>query len=152
MKIRNPWWALLLLAFAGIACAQTWSAEQLEVWQVELKQWQMAKDKDHSWLQTMTHPNVSVWDSSRQFPQNRDSIDRWNRLQSSQTTVLEQELFPLAIVVTGDVAVLQYRYVMVSENAKKEREQTTGRYTDILIKDGGVWKFIAWAGGDDPKK
>jgi hypothetical protein len=28
----------------------------------------------------------------------------------------------------------------------------TGHYTDILLKENGKWWFIAWAGGDDPKK
>lgn len=32
------------------------------------------------------------------------------------------------------------------------REMVTGRYTDVLVKEGGRWLFITWAGGDDPKK
>ncbi len=28
----------------------------------------------------------------------------------------------------------------------------TGHYMDVLVKEGGHWQFIAWAGGDDPKK
>jgi hypothetical protein len=28
----------------------------------------------------------------------------------------------------------------------------TGHYTDILIKEGGKWMFLAWDGGEDPKK
>ena len=27
-----------------------------------------------------------------------------------------------------------------------------GRYTDVFVKDGGRWLFIAWTGGDEPKK
>lgn len=27
-----------------------------------------------------------------------------------------------------------------------------GRYTDVFVKDGGRWQFLAWTGGDDPKK
>jgi len=34
----------------------------------------------------------------------------------------------------------------------KERETVTGHYTDVLVKEGGRWLFLAWAGGDDPKK
>ena len=37
------------------------------------------------------------------------------------------------------------------ENHKEEREIVTGRYTDVLLKERGTWRFIAWAGGDDPK-
>jgi hypothetical protein len=31
-------------------------------------------------------------------------------------------------------------------------EDGSGRWTDVLIKEGGRWMFIGWAGGDDPKK
>ena len=42
--------------------------------------------------------------------------------------------------------------MIARENYKKERETVTGRYTDILVKEGGRWLFISSAGGDDPKK
>jgi hypothetical protein len=34
----------------------------------------------------------------------------------------------------------------------RTRETVTGRYTDVLVKEGGRRLFIAWADGDDPKK
>jgi len=66
--------------------------------------------------------------------------------------VLQQELFPISITVTGNVAVVQYHYVVARENYDKKRESVTGQYTDVLIKDNGRWQFIAWTGGDIPKK
>jgi ketosteroid isomerase-like protein len=53
---------------------------------------------------------------------------------------------------TGDVAIVQYHYMVASENQKKERKRATGRYTDVLIKENGRWMFVAWAGGDDPEE
>lgn len=66
--------------------------------------------------------------------------------------LLEQELFPLSITITGNLAVVNYRYQIARENYKKERETVFGRYMDVFLKDGGRWQFIAWAGGDEPKK
>ena len=63
-----------------------------------------------------------------------------------------QDVFPLGIVVQGNVAAVHYRYTMASEDAKKERKAVSGRYADILVKEGGRWQFIAWSGGDDPEK
>ncbi len=34
----------------------------------------------------------------------------------------------------------------------KEREVVSYCYMDALIKEAGGWRFIAWAGGDDPKR
>lgn len=151
MKIRQLWLALALLAFAGAASAQAWSAEQKEIWEFEQTQWKMSAAKDLSWMDTMVHPNLSYWETQQHLPQDKASLVRWNRFESAGNTVLEQELFPISITVTGNLAVVHYRYVIVRENYKKERERVTGRYTDILLKDGGSWKFISWSGGDDPK-
>ena len=109
----------------------------------------MAKDKDLTWVDKMVHPNLSYWDVDQPGPQNKASLARWNRYSSSASTALEQELFPISVTITGNLAVAQYRYTVVRENYKKERETVTGRYTDVLIKEGGRWQFIAWAGGDD---
>jgi hypothetical protein len=74
------------------------------------------------------------------------------RRRCAITTVLEQELFPITVTITGNIAVAQYRYSIARENFKKEREAVTGRFTDVLVKEGGRWLFLAWAGGDDPRK
>jgi hypothetical protein len=142
----------VVLTWASAAMAQTWSAEQQEIWKLEEKQWQMAKDKDMSWIETMVHPNLSYWGTDSPVPQTKASLARWNRYDNTNATVLEQELFPLSITVTGSIAVVSYRYQIARESYKKERETVHGRYMDVLVKDGGRWQFIAWAGGDDPKK
>ncbi len=84
-------------------------------------------------------------------PQNKASLSRWAKYGSTTDTILEQELFPISVTITDNVAVAQYRYRVVSENDKKEREIVTRRYTDAFIKEGNRWMFITWAGGEDPK-
>jgi ketosteroid isomerase-like protein len=140
------------LAWAGAASAQTWTPEQQELWKFEELQWQMSKDKDSSWIEKMVHPNLTYWVTGAPVPQNRASLSHWNRYTNASSTVLEQELFPISITITGNIAVVQYRYQTAREDYKKERETVWGRYTDVLVKEGGRWLFIAWTGGDDPKK
>jgi len=144
--------SLFLYLFAFSAYAQTWNAEQEAIWKIEQQQWKMSMAKDSSWIDTLAHPNLRFWEAGSQFPRDRDSLKQWDRYQSENSTTLEQELFPISVTVTGNVAVVQYHYMAARENAKKERETVTGHYTDVLIKDGDSWKFIAWEGGDDPKK
>jgi hypothetical protein len=152
MSLRHVLVAVVLTAFASVAAAQTWSPEQQEVWRVEEQQWKMSAEKDLTWIDKMVHTNISYWDTEQPAPQSKTSLARWQRFASGNTSVLEQELFPIAITITGNIAVAQYRYSIVRENYKKERETATGRYTDILVKDSGRWMFLAWAGGDDAKK
>jgi hypothetical protein len=140
----------LVLAFAAGARAQTWSAEQQEIWRLEEQQWKMGAAKDLSWIDSMTHPNLVYWDNDVPAPQNRASLARWSKYQSGASTTLEQELYPLALTITGNVGVAQYYYRAVRESSDKKRTTVTGRYTDVFVKEGGRWLFITWAGGDDP--
>jgi hypothetical protein len=144
--------SVVLLGFAGSAAAQTWTAEQQEIWKIEEQQWQMSKDKDLSWIEKMVHPSLSYWQTGMPVPQDRASLARWNRYSNANETVLEQELFPASVTITGNVAVAQYHYQIARENEKKERETVQGHYMDVFVKEGGRWLFIAWAGGEDPKK
>jgi ketosteroid isomerase-like protein len=100
----------------------------------------------------MVHPNLSYWDTDQPGPQNKASLTRWTRYGSTSTTVLEQELFPISIAITGNVAVVHYNYSIARENYKQERQTVSGRYTDILVKEDGRWLFLAWAGGDYPQE
>ena len=141
-----------LCAFAGAAHAQSWSPEQQEIWKLEEQQWKMAAAKDLSWIDAMVHPNLRYWETGAPMPRDSKSLKHWARYDTDNSTVLEQELLPISATVTGNVAVVQYYYMMATENQKKERTRITGHYTDVLIKENGRWMFIAWAGGDDAKE
>jgi len=143
--------ALSLGSLATGALAQAWSAEQLEVWKVEERQWAMSAAKDRSWIDVLVHPNVSYWETGEVAPANKASLVRWNRFEANGSTTVEYELFPLAITVTGNVAVVQYRYKIGRENEKKERSIATGRYSDVLVKEDGRWRYLSWSGGEDAK-
>jgi hypothetical protein len=136
---------------AGSAFAQAWSPEQQALWQLEEQQWKMAAAKDSSWMDTLVHPNMRYWETGDAMPRDRESLKHWARFSNENGTVLEYEIFPISATITGNVAVVQYHYVMAREDHKKDRKTVTGHYTDVLMKENGRWMFIAWAGGDNPE-
>jgi hypothetical protein len=144
--------SLVLCALSGIASAQALSPDQQDVWKVEQQQWKMAAAKDLSWIDKLLHANMQFWETGAPMPRDMASIKHWSRYDSESETVLEYEIFPISVTITGNVAVAQYHFMMARENYKKDRETVTGHYMDVLVKEGGHWQFIAWAGGDDPKK
>ncbi len=144
--------SLGIIAFAGAASAQSWTPEQQELWKLEEQQWKMAAAEDNSWMDTMAHPNLRYWETGAPMPRDRNSLKHWARHSNDSGNVLEQELFPISVTITGNVAVVQYQYMVAREDHKKERSTVTGHYTDVLVKEDGRWLFIAWAGGDDPKE
>jgi len=144
--------ALALCTVAGTASAMEWNAEQQEVWKVEQQQWKMSAAEDMSWIDTMLHPDMTFWEAGAPMPRDKASLKHWSRYDAENGSTLEQELFPISLTITGNIAVVQYHYMVARENYKKERERVTGHYTDVLVKEGGRWLFLTWAGGDDPKK
>lgn len=143
--------SLVLFGFGGAAVAQAWSPEQQEIWAFEQLQWKMSAAKDLSWIDSMVHPNMRFWETDSPMPRDKASLSHWARFESDSGTVLQQELFPISATITGNIAVVQYHYMIATENHKKERETVTGHYTDVLVKENGRWMFIAWAGGEDKK-
>jgi hypothetical protein len=135
----------------GAASAENWSPEQQELWKLEQQQWAMSKSKDLSWIDTMVHQNMRYWETGAPMPRDKASLKHWGRFDSENSTTLEQELFPISATITGNVAVVQYYYMVATEDFKKERSTITGHYTDVLIKENGRWMFITWSGGEDKK-
>ena len=144
--------SLTLSVFSGAAAAQTWNPEQQEIWQFEEQQWKLEAAKDASWIDTMVHPNLRYWSTSDPMPRGKESLKKWSRIGYEDDTTREYEIFPISATVTGNVAVVQYRYMLAYENYKKERDTVTGHYTDVLIKENGRWLFLAWEGGEDPEE
>ena len=132
------------------ALAQTWSNNQLEVWAVVQSQWEASMQKDATWPDRFLHESFVGWDNENPAPRDKASSDRWSRYGMENSTTLMQELYPIGIVVVENTAVAHYFYSTAAENREDERETTHGRFTDVLVRDGGTWRFLAWHGGDDP--
>jgi hypothetical protein len=142
---------LTLCVFSGAAVAQSWNPEQQEIWKFEEQQWKLEAAKDASWMDTMVHPNLRYWSTDYPMPRGKESLKKWSRIGYEDDTTREYEIFPISATVTGNIAVVQYRYAIANENYKKERNTVTGHYTDVLIKENGRWLFLAWDGGVDPE-
>ena len=139
------------VSMATPALAQTWSNGQLEVWDVIQTQWQASMEEDATWPERLLHESFLGWANENPAPRDEASTDKWNRYDVENSTTLMQELYPVGIIVQGNTAVAHYFYSTSTENRKEERKTTHGRYTDVLVRDGGTWRFIAWHGGDDPE-
>jgi len=144
--LRNCLCGLLLMSTPVLA--QTWTTAQLEVWAVIEAQWEAEAAQDRDWPDRSLHASFVGWDKHQPAPRDQISTKRWNAPELQDGKALMQELYPQRIVVQGDTAVLHYTYTVLAVDHKGDRVTRHGRYTDVLINDGG-WKFLAWHGGDD---
>jgi hypothetical protein len=143
----------LLTAFCVFVClpaqGQSWSDEQIEIWKVIEAQWQSDMDRDLSWPDRALHEKFLGWGDAYPVPRDKASIVKWNRYEAELSKTLVKELTPIGIVVEGDTAVAHYFFSTAVEDKQGEHKMTHGSYTDVLVKDGAAWKFLAWRGGEE---
>jgi len=141
-----------LAIFTSSLLAGDWSDDQKAVWSTIEKQWEISATGDASWASTMLAEGFSGWGMQSPAPQSADSTAAWYAARSSAGgKTIHQELVPMKIIVRGDMAFVHYYYQQLSEDKNGKRETETGRWTDILVKEGSAWKFIGWQGGADPE-
>ena len=141
----------IIFTFTQKISAQQWSTEQQEVWKTINAQWQADKD-GKNWVDEFVHTDCFGWNNSTPMPSNKSNITRWFKAYQSISKTLEYQITPTAIIVKDNFAIAHYYYVILNENYDKKIEREIGRWTDILIKEGDKWLFIAWQGGEDKSK
>jgi len=141
--------AIIFLSLSGVATAQNSADDEADVILLIEEQWEAQQDGDDNWSDDMLVDSFSSWPTQAPAPRSKSSTQLWNRFADSQGRMIEHELYFQNIVVHGDVAVAHYFYTSAYENNDQEVKVTNGRYTDVLVRTEGGWKFLAWHGGDD---
>ncbi len=138
-----------LLLVTGPAAAQDMASDQADVWATIEEQWNADEEGNDDWAEDMLAENFSGWAKNAPAPRSKASTTMWDRFAAELGTTVAHELYPLAIIVQGDVAVAHYLYSNAVRDKDGEVELSNGRYTDVLVRTDDGWKFIAWHGGDD---
>jgi ketosteroid isomerase-like protein len=149
---RGAFLAGIFLFTSAAAPAQDTAADrasdQAAVWAAVERIWETAENGGN-WVESMLSADFMGWPNTSPAPRSKASVRMWNRFEQEQTNGITHELYPLSIVVHGDMAVVHYLYTNAVQTRDKKTEVSNGRYTDVLVRDGGAWKFISWHGGDD---
>ena len=135
----------------GVADAQEATDDQADVWAVVEQQWNADEKGDKKWVDKLLTDDFAGWGTDSPAPRSKASTKMWDRFSDSQGRSVAHELYPLAIVVKGDVAVAHYLYTNAYEDKDGKVEMSNGRYSDVLVRTEDGWRFLAWHGGDDPK-
>ena len=139
--------AMSVLLCTGFAQAQQWSDEQLEVWdRVETcTNFFYAQNADG--MLDCIHDDFSGFLYGEPIPRGKDNFATIGRYFMENVKVAASEMRPLAIIVRGDFAVVHYYGFAVYEGSL---EVSQDRWTDILVREDGVWRWIADHGGTVP--
>ena len=129
--------------------AKSMADDRADVWTTVEMQWNAQEKGDSKWIDQLLTDDFSGWGNSSPAPRGKSSTKMWNRFNEDLSDLLVHELYPLSIIVHGDVGIAHYLYTSASKNADGKVETSNGRYTDILVRTEEGWKFVAWHGGDD---
>lgn len=134
---------------AEVAPAPDATDDYVAVWSVIEEQWEANQRGDRRWVEELLSADFSGWGKDAPAPRDKASTRLWNAFDTKQNKGLAHELYPLSTVIHGDVAIAHYLYTNAVENKEGKTKVSNGRFTDVLVRSDGEWKFIAWHGGDD---
>lgn len=141
---------LILTVFALSAPVIAQSVDdQADVWSAVEAQWTAEEKKDKKWIDRLLTDDFVGWGKDSPAPRNKASVKMWDRFTDTLGSTVAHELYPLSIVVRGEVAIAHYLYSTAYQDKDGEVEMNSGRYTDVLVRTADGWKFIAWHGGND---
>jgi ketosteroid isomerase-like protein len=135
---------------AGSVLAQDAADDQAAVWAAVEAIWLAEARADNDDVDAMLTDDFMGWNSNAPTPRSKSSSRMWRKFAQEREKAVQHELFPLSIVVHGDMAVAHYLYSNAVQDSDEKVVVSNGRFTDVLVRDSGTWKFISWHGGDDP--
>jgi ketosteroid isomerase-like protein len=132
--------------------AQEWSAAQKEVWKnVEAYSTLGAERNVEAFLEYF-HPDYCGWEYDEALPIDKAGLRKYVDQSGWKTRkTVYQDQKPVAIKIHGEFAFVHYYYTTVSKDAEGKEKTTSGRWTDILMKQGNKWVLIGDHGGQTSK-
>jgi ketosteroid isomerase-like protein len=144
---------LVVILSYGNTFAQQWSSEQKDVWAGVEKYWQVSATGDAQGFMSYFDDSYMGWNYQSKVPQSKANTSKWveNGLKNNSTVLYT--LSPLTIWVKGDFAYVHYYYAELDKNIETgKKENSSGNWTDILMKKGGKWVLIGDHGGRTSKQ
>jgi hypothetical protein len=137
--------AICLVGAFGLsnqAQAQTWNAQQTEVWGFISSAWDRHADAD-TWHEVVD-PVGFGWNTDYPVPTNHATMRRRAAVFGPEGSILFHRVDPLAITVSGDTAIAYYFANVVETDHAGKRKSSTERCADTLVRRSGQWRFLGW--------
>jgi hypothetical protein len=126
---------LALLSLTTFVMAVEWSKEQTAIWSVVTQSWEDEVAGNRKWPAKYIHEDLVAWGVSWPQPRDSSSVTKWSSFDQEAGKTLNYELFPVAVVVVGDTAVVNYNSVTVAENYEMKRKRSTTGLIETLVTE-----------------
>jgi len=146
MKIKSRIFVTAALLLPMFACADDWTKEQMEVLAFEEA---CVTTNDVDEFMGCFHKDFVGWGLGSQVP--TSTTDRLKLMADGFENYESDSLLfkPISVIVKGNMAVISYIQTTKSKNKNTDEvEYSTQRWTDVCLKEGGKWTWIADHGVD----
>ncbi len=126
---------------------QEWSEEQKEVWKNVETYSELSAKRDLEGFLGYFHDDYSGWFNQNALPNNKASVRKFLSHIFKTTKVLVNDIQPVAIKIHDNIAIVHYYYSNIVKDVEGKEKNTSGRWTDILMKQGDKWVMIGDHGG-----
>jgi ketosteroid isomerase-like protein len=139
-----------VMTVAGLQ-AQDWSAAQKEVWKNVEAYWALDAARNLDGFMSYFHDNYIGWELSQPLPSGKATARKFIEHSYKTSTTVVYDIKPVAINIFGNVAIVDYYYTTISKDSAGKEQERSGRWADILMKQGDKWVLIGDHGGRTSK-
>ena len=144
--------AVLLLLPSAYLFAQEWSAAQKEVWKNVEAYNALADAGNIEGFMAYVHNDYLGWNYQSALPRDKATVRKFVEYGFMTSKTILTNIKPVAIGVFGNVAYVHYYYAVIYKDAEGKEKSESGRWTDILMKQGDKWVMIGDHGGRTSKE
>jgi ketosteroid isomerase-like protein len=134
----------ILLALTTAAFARDSANDAAQVWNLEKAYWEYVKANDLEKYRPLWHEDFLGWPYVSSAPTGKDHITDWITANTSKGMKLQSySIEPLAIQVTGDIAIIHYRIKATWAASDKTKVRTDAlRITHTWIRTHDTWQIL----------
>jgi ketosteroid isomerase-like protein len=134
----------ILLALTTAAFARDSANDAAQVWNLEKAYWEYVKANDLEKYRPLWHEDFLGWPYVSSAPTGKDHITDWITANTSKGMKLQSySIEPLAIQVTGDIAINHYRIKATWATNDKAKVRTDAlRITHTWIRTHDAWQIL----------
>jgi ketosteroid isomerase-like protein len=135
------------LSIGAPALSQQWSPDQTEVWKNVEAYTARNEAGDLEGFLAYVHEDYVGWDIGEPMTSNKARLRKFLNYSFKKYKTEFLDLQPVAINVLDDVAIVYYHFTVVGKDADGKQFDETGRWADVLKKQGDKWVLIGDHGG-----
>lgn len=143
--------AVMLLVSTNLH-AQEWSAAQKEVWKNVEAYWALDAAGNLDGFMSYFHDSYMGWDMNEPVPVDKATVRKFVDYEYKNQKTIVYNIKPVGINVIGNFAIVDYYYTRIAKDADGKDKARSGRWADILMKQGDKWVLVGDHGGRTSKE